>query len=148
MTKEQIEELVKKAEEFKDEDNKIKERIEAKNHLEGYLYGLKNSITDEMKSKMSEDDIKTLETIKEEGIKWLDEHQQEDKETYENKLKEYTDKAQPIIMKMYQQGGAQGGMPGMNGMPNMSPEDMAKMYAAMNAQKNGDKSGPKVEEVD
>jgi len=154
MTKEQIDELVKKAEEFKDEDKKIRERIEAKNHLEGYLYGLKNSITDEMKSKMSDDDIKALEAIKDEGIKWLDEHQQEDKETYENKLKEYTDKAQPIIMKLYQQGGGQGmpgGMPG--GMPNMSPEDMAKMYAAMNAQKDGGgstrrSSGPKVEEVD
>jgi len=160
MTKEQIDELVRKAEEFKDEDKKIRERIEAKNHLEGYLYGLKNSITDEMKSKMSEDDIKTLESIKDEVIKWLDEHQQEDKETYENKLKEYTDKAQPIIMKMYQQAGGQGGMPmggmpGMpGGMPNMSQEDMAKMFAAMNAQKNGGEgsgsssNGPKVDEVD
>ena len=150
MTKEQIDELVRKAEEFKDEDNKIRERIEAKNHLEGYLYGLKNSIDDKVKEKLSEDDIKILDSIKDEGIKWLDEHQQEDKETYENKLKEYTDKARPIIMKIYQQAGDQGGMPG--GMPNMSPEDAARMFAGMNAQKNGggssSSSGPKVEEVD
>ena len=103
-----------------------------------------------MKSKISEDDIKTIDTIKDEGIKWLESHQNEDKETYENKLKEYTDKVQPIIMKMYQQAGGQG-MPG--GMPNMSPEDMAKMYAAMNSQKNkgkseGNSAGPKIEEVD
>ena len=156
MTKEQIDELVRKAEEFKDEDNKIRERIEAKNHLEGYLYSLKNSITEEMKTKLSEDDIKTLDSIKDEGIKWLDEHQNEDKETYENKLKEYTDKTQSIMIKLYQQGGASGGMPG--GMPNMSQEDMAKMFASMNAQKNGSNgnnsssgssaSGPKIEEVD
>ena len=144
-TKEEIDELIKKAEQFKDEDNKIKERIEAKNHLEGYLYGLKNSITDEIKAKLSEDDLKTLDDIKDEGIKWLDEHQNEDKETYENKLKEYTDKTQSIMIKLYQPSGGQG-------MPNMSPEDMAKMYAAMNNQKNessnNQPAGPKVEEVD
>ena len=170
MTKEQIDELVRKAEEFKDEDNKIRERIEAKNHLEGYLYGLKSSITDEMKAKLSEDDLKTLDSIKEEGIKWIDEHQNEDKETYENKLKEYTDKTQPIMIKLYQQAGGQGGAPGgmpggmpfpggmSGGMPNMSQEDMAKMFASMNAQKNGSSgdngnsgssaAGPKIEEVD
>lgn len=166
MTKEQIDELVRKAEEFKDEDNKIRERIEAKNHLEGYLYGLKSSITDEMKAKLSEDDLKTLDSIKDEGIKWVDEHQNEDKKTYENKLKEYTDKVQPIMIKLYQQAGGQNGAPGgmpftggmPGGMPNMSQEDMAKMYAAMNAQNNGSSgdngssgsstSGPKIEEVD
>jgi len=143
MTKEQIDELVRKAEEFKDEDKKIKERIEAKNQLESYLYGLKNSITEEMKTKLSENDLKTLDEIKEEGIKWLDTHQQEDKETYESKLKEYTDKTQPIMIKLYQQGNASGGM------PNMSQEDMAKMYASMNGQKNEkSNSGPKIEEVD
>jgi len=143
MTKEQIDELVRKAEEFKDEDKKIKERIEAKNQLESYLYGLKNSITEEMKTKLSENDLKTLDEIKEEGIKWLDSHQQEDKETYESKLKEYTDKTQPIMIKLYQQGNASGGM------PNMSQEDMAKMYASMNGQKNEkSNSGPKIEEVD
>ena len=56
-------------------------------------------------------------------------------------------------MKIYQHAGGQGGMPG--GMPNMSPEDAARMFAGMNAQKNGGGSssssgpkGPKVEEVD
>ena len=146
MTKEQIDELVKKAEEFKDEDNKIRERIEAKNKLEGYLYGLKNSITDEIKQKLSSDDIQTLENINKEGIEWLDNHQHETKETYEDKMKEYTEKSQPIIMKMYQSaaGSMPGGMPG--GMPGSMPGGMpGSMPGSSN---NSPKSEPKIEEVD
>ena len=37
--------MIKKAEEFKEEDNKQKELIETKNGLENYLYNLKNSMT-------------------------------------------------------------------------------------------------------
>jgi len=44
LSKEQIEEMIKVAEKFKDEDAKLKEVIEAKNDLENYLYGVKNSI--------------------------------------------------------------------------------------------------------
>lgn len=127
MTKEQIDELVKKAEEFKEQDNKIREKIESKNHLESFLYGMKNSINDEMKKKMNDNDIKSLENITKEGIEWLNTHQNEDKETYDNKMKEYEQKTQPIIMKMYQQNGT---------MPEMNTQEMP-------AQK-----GPKVEDVD
>jgi L1 cell adhesion molecule like protein len=45
LTKEQIEEMIRKADEFKDEDNKLKEKIEAKNGIENYLYNLKNTMT-------------------------------------------------------------------------------------------------------
>ena len=87
---------------------------------------MKNSINDEMKKKMSDDDIKSLENITKEGIEWLNTHQNEDKETYDNKMKEYEQKTQPIIMKMYQQNG---------GMP-------AQATQAENSK------GPKVEDVD
>ena len=60
--KEEIEKCIREAEKNKDEDNKIKERIEAKNSLESIVYNLKNSINDEkFKDKLSESDKKKLD---------------------------------------------------------------------------------------
>ena len=47
LSKEDIEKLVRDAEKFKDEDDKIKKRIEAKNSLEQTVYHIKNTIKDE-----------------------------------------------------------------------------------------------------
>jgi len=42
----------------------------------------------------------------EEGISWLGDHQEEGKEVYAEKQKEYTDKIQPTMMKLYQDAAA------------------------------------------
>merc|ERR1712095_227861 len=49
LSKEEIERMVKEAEMYADEDKKVKERIDAKNGLESYLYNLKNQLEDEEK---------------------------------------------------------------------------------------------------
>merc|ERR1711966_548710 len=49
LTPEDIERMVQDAEKFADEDAKIKEKVEARNDIEGYLYGLKNQVADEEK---------------------------------------------------------------------------------------------------
>ena len=41
--------MVEEAEQFKQEDNLMRERIETKNTLENYLYSTKSSITDQIK---------------------------------------------------------------------------------------------------
>merc|ERR1712056_44921 len=51
LSEEDIERMVREAEEFADEDKKVKERIDAKNALEGYLHSLKSSIEDTLKDK-------------------------------------------------------------------------------------------------
>jgi heat shock protein 1/8 len=47
LSKEDIEKMVQDAEKFKDEDEKVKERIDTKNGLESYCFQLKNSLLDE-----------------------------------------------------------------------------------------------------
>merc|ERR1719218_134464 len=47
LSKSDIERMVREAEQFKEEDNRNRERIEARNTLENYAYSLKNSMTDE-----------------------------------------------------------------------------------------------------
>ena len=47
LSQSEIEKMVQDAEKFKDEDSKVKERIDAKNALESYCFQVKNSLTDE-----------------------------------------------------------------------------------------------------
>lgn len=51
--------MVKEAEEYAEEDKAVKDRIDARNSLESYLYNMKNLLDDEEKgvaSKISEAD--------------------------------------------------------------------------------------------
>ena len=127
LSKEQIEEMIKKAEEFKEEDNKQKELIEAKNGLENYLYNLKNSMTKNENSPPTLDEVKEeLDPIIEEGLKWLEDTESDDADIYKNKQKELEELVNPLMQKLYSSQGPPGGMPeGMpGGMPGGMPEGM------------------------
>lgn len=126
LSKEQIEEMVKKAEQFKEEDQKLRENVEVKNGLESYLYNLKNSVLKEpenaeQKSPAFDEVKKEAEPIIEEGIKWLEEHQKETTETYKNKQKELEDKINPLMTKLYGAGVPPDGMPTGGPMPSTGP---------------------------
>merc|ERR1719194_286864 len=47
LSEEDIERMVREAEEYADEDKKVKERIDARNGLESYLYNTKNTLDDD-----------------------------------------------------------------------------------------------------
>ena len=112
LSKEQIEEMLKKAEEFKDEDNKKRENIEAKNGIENYLYNLKNTFTKKEDSPKIFDEIKEeVDPMIEEGLKWLEDNSKESTETYKNKQKELEEKINPLMQKLYQQQTPPEGMP-------------------------------------
>jgi heat shock protein 1/8 len=126
LSKEQIEEMIKKADEFKEEDNKLKEKIEAKNGLENYLYNLKNTMTKNDNSPAILDEIKAeLDPIIEEGIKWLEDNNKEETDVYKEKQKELEGKVNPLMQKLYSMGQS-GGVPGM-------PEDILNSVNAANA---------------
>ena len=106
LSKEQIEEMIKKAEEYKDADNKLKEKIEAKNGLENYLYNLKNSMIKRDDSPAILDEVRSeLDPIIEEGIKWLENNDKEETDVYKEKQKELEAKVNPLMQKLYSQGG-------------------------------------------
>merc|ERR1712232_515131 len=112
LTPEDIERMVADAEKFKEEDEKLKARVEARNELEGYLYGLKNQVADKEKlgAKLSEEDAETITDAVEKGIEWLDENQEADPEEYKEQKKEVEDIVSPIISSIY---GSEGGAPPM-----------------------------------
>merc|ERR1712224_126169 len=117
LSKDDIERMVREAEQFADEDAQAKERIDAKNGLESYAYNMKNQINDEkFKDALAEDDKKAVEDKVNEVMTWLDTAEHAEKEEFESMQKELEAVCSPIIQKMYQDaGGAPGGMPDMGG---------------------------------
>jgi heat shock protein 5 len=114
LSPEDIERMVREAEEFAEEDKKVKDRVDARNALEGYVYNLKNQIegTDEKSigSKLSAEDKEALEEAIKSATEWLDENQSAEAEEFAAKQKEVEQVANPIISKFYQSsGGAPGG---------------------------------------
>lgn len=150
LSKEDIERMVQEAESYRDEDEKQRDRITAKNSLEGYAYQMKSTIEEEaIKSKISDEDRKTISEKVDEAIKWLDSNQLADKEEFEHKQKELEGVCNPIITKLYQaSGGAAGGMPG--GFPGGFPGAPGAGSGGSSGTTAGDSksSGPTIEEVD
>jgi len=116
LSEEEIERMVREAEEFAEEDSKVKERIDAHNGLEGYLYNLKNMIEDEEKGiadKITEEEKEEIETEVNDALEWLDDNAEAEKEDYEDKQKAVEKIVNPIIQKVYAAGG--GAPPGEDG---------------------------------
>merc|ERR1712242_21616 len=127
LSKEEIDRMVDESEKFKDDDDKQKEKISAKNGLESYCFNIISSIEDSnIKDKLSESEKNMVTEKCNEAIEWLERNQMAEVEEYKHKQKEIEGICNPIVSKLYQQGEAP-----QNGMPS--------------GQTN---SGPTVEEVD
>jgi heat shock protein 5 len=112
LTDDEIERMVREAEEFAEEDAKVKERVDKRNGLEGYAYNLRNTLNDEEKGvadKIDDEDKETLEEAIKEVLDWLDDNQEADAEEYEEKQKELEGVANPIMQKVYAAEGGGGG---------------------------------------
>jgi len=116
-----IEKMVKDAETFAEEDKKLKEKVEARNELESFVYSLKNQLNDKEKlgAKISEEDKKTIEEAINDKIAWLDANQGAEAEEFKAKKKEVEDISNPIITKLY---GEAGGAPPPEGGEGAGPE--------------------------
>ena len=143
LSKDDIDRLVKEAEKFKDEDNKVKERIESKNGLEQYCYQIKQTVKEEkLKDKFSEDEKKQIDTKVDEILKWVNDNPAASKEEYDAKQKEIEAIFNPIMQKIYQQMGGQPGGPMPNfggaqpgaGAPGAGPSPGAKGTATGGAE--------------
>ena len=111
LSKDQIDEMLKAAEKFKDDDAKNRERIEAKNQLENFAYNLKSTISNK-DVKMSDKEKETIESAINDALQWVEGNQTADTEEFKEKLKELEQVSTPIISAMYQSMGAGGtGMP-------------------------------------
>merc|ERR1712228_341246 len=113
LSDEEIERMVQEAELYAEEDRKVKDRIDARNGLESYLYNLKNTLEDDEKGvsdNISAEDKKELQDLIDETLDWLDENPEAEKEDYDEKQKEVENVANPIMRQFYAGGeGGEGG---------------------------------------
>jgi heat shock protein 1/8 len=123
--------MVADAEKYAAEDEQIKERTAAKNGLESYAYSLKQTLeSPETGDKLSDADKGPVKEKLDEVLKFLEESSESASiEEIKERQTELEGLANPMMQKLYAQGGAPGGMPG--GAPGAGA---------------GDASGPEVEE--
>ena len=76
LSREEIDRMVKDAEKYKDEDERQRERLQAKNSLEGYAFAMKSTVEDDkLKDKISAEDKQTVLDRCNEVIRWIDNNQ-------------------------------------------------------------------------
>lgn len=82
--------MLKDAEQFAEQDKLQKEKIDAKNSLENYVYSMKNTVEDPQKlaDKLSDDEKTTIKDALKVAQTWLDAHSDAGKEEFEEQLKE------------------------------------------------------------
>jgi L1 cell adhesion molecule like protein len=144
LSREDIERMVEEAEKFKDEDEKQRLRVEAKNSLEGLLYSSRNSMNEEkLKDKFTEEDRATIEGKVTDIQSWIDSNSSATKDEYDAKTKEFESVFHPIMQRVYAQSGGEsnesaesgtgsmGGMEGMEGMEGMKGMDCMKGMGGM-----------------
>ncbi|EGD83115.1 Hsc70-4 [Salpingoeca rosetta] len=137
LSKDDIERMVQEAEKYKAQDEAMKEKVNAKNGLESYAFNLKSTVDDEkFKDKISDDDKNTIKAKCDEVLAWLDSNPSAEKDEIDHQQKELEGVANPIMSKLYAEGGVPGGMPG--GMPNQGGP----------APSTDETTGPTIDEVD
>lgn len=109
LSEEEIQRMVKEAEEFAEADKATRDKVTARNELETYCYNIKNQLDDKLGKVVDESDQEKMKEAVKEALEWLEE-EGADAETddFKEKLKEVQDVCQPVIAKAYQSGAAEG----------------------------------------
>merc|ERR1712124_167365 len=113
LTEEQIEKMIKEAEQFAEEDKKVKERVDAKNAFDGYLHSMRSAVEGSgdnkgLSEKLDSDEKEKIQDALKDGQSWLDSNPEADAEEIKEKHKEIEGICAPIVSKYYGGGGGGG----------------------------------------
>ncbi|KAI6240530.1 hypothetical protein M3Y99_00447900 [Aphelenchoides fujianensis] len=128
----EIQRMLDDAKRFEADDRRERERVEARNKLEAYVFQVRQSL-DEHGEKLPADDKQRARDVCDEALRWLDANQTAERSEYDEKFNEVQSTCSKIMAKLHQpQGGAQPG----------GGASCGQQYA------NAQAGGPTVEEVD
>jgi heat shock protein 5 len=102
--------MIHDAEKNAEQDKILKEKLEAKQSLDQYLYTMRATINDRDKlaDKLEGDDKATIKDALDEGDQWIRSNEETaSKEDFERQLKDIQRVCDPIIGKLYQKYGGQ-----------------------------------------
>ncbi|XP_057550780.1 luminal-binding protein 5-like [Amaranthus tricolor] len=107
LSQDEIDRMVREAEEFAEEDKKVREKVDARNKLETYIYNMRSTIDDKDKlaDKIESDDKEKIDSTLKEALEWLDDNQNAEKEDFEEKMKELEAVCNPVIKQAYEKSG-------------------------------------------
>ena len=135
LSEDEINQKVKEAEQFAEEDKKRKEEIEERNKAENLVYETEKALK-ELEGKISDDEKKSVEDAKEELKKDLEANNPED---IKAKTETLTEKFHAISTKLYEQAQAAGVDPSAAGFdPNMGAAGAGPDAGAANNGPAGD----------
>lgn len=104
LSKEEIEEMVKNAERFREDDEKIAKRIQARNEFEGMIYNAKQTL-EEKGSMLPEEERSNLSSQLQAAQSWLDNEGREAPiEEIESKMKELEREVHRMAERVYASG--------------------------------------------
>ena len=115
LSKDDIDRMVKEADEFKEADEKVRARVESRGKLENYCYSLRSTVLDNEQMKQAlGDDMSTIDTVTQSALDWLDEEGDSDRtaEDYDSRMSEVEGQLMPLVQKAYQANMPEGGVPG------------------------------------
>ncbi|KAG0426161.1 hypothetical protein HPB47_026714 [Ixodes persulcatus] len=124
LSKDEIDRMLADAEKYRQEDEKQRERVTARNNLESYVYNVKQSVEMVGPDKLEASDKEKVLSKCEEVINWIDRNTLAEKDEYDDKMKDMQQVCAPIMTKLHQGSGQQA-------PPNQ-----------------GGAAGPKIDEVD
>jgi len=131
-TKEQLEDMIKRAETLRDEDEQNFKRVEAKNGLESYIYNWRNQVNSELGKNLSEEDKTTIDNVVKDTQEWLESHSSATTEEYQAKQKECETTLNSIVTRMYAQ----------------NQKDSTSQPPGDNSTTTESHTGPQVDEID
>jgi L1 cell adhesion molecule like protein len=155
-----IDRMVSDAEKFKAQDEDLRKKVEAKNSLEGYCFGVRNSMNQEQfGAALKPEDKEKIQKEINDTLMWIEENKESEVSVFEAKQKELEGKLMPLMQAAYQgaagggggSGGGAGGFPGgidpsMFGGGGRQPPPSGGGGGGGGG--GGDRGGPRVEEVD
>jgi heat shock protein 5 len=108
LSEEDIERMVREAEEFAEEDKAVRDRTEAKNKLENYIYTVKGQLGEDgaLATKISAEEKESIEDAIKDKLAWIDENPTALREDFDEKREELESVVNPITTKLYADGSA------------------------------------------
>lgn len=100
----EINRMLSEAEKYKEEDEKQREKVSARNNLESYVFNVKQSV-ENAGDKLTQEDKNLVKNKCEEAIKWLDSNTTAEKDEFEYKMQELSKICSPIMTKLHQGSG-------------------------------------------
>ncbi|XP_030370486.1 heat shock 70 kDa protein cognate 2 [Scaptodrosophila lebanonensis] len=104
LSKAEIDRMLADAEKYRDEDNRQRARVQARNALETYIYSCKQTVDEAPSGALRDEDRVKVRVKCATEMSWLDSNNQADKAEYERHLKECQRICSPIMTKLLSDG--------------------------------------------